>query len=251
MQLLNLLDISTWQVVWIIIAAFFIGFSKTGISGFSMVAVPIIASVFGGKESTGIILPMLLIGDIFAVCYYNRHANWNNIIKPLPWAVFGLLLGCVVGNYINDKQFKILIAISVFICLGILQYTEKKGDKFKVPSGSWFYLLTGIASGFTSMIGNAAGPVFTIYLLAMGFKKNDFLGTNSWFFLIINLMKVPLQVFLWHNISLKTSIFACIMIPAITLGALLGIITIKKLNEKFFRKLSVVMTALAGIKLFF
>ncbi|WP_238918604.1 TSUP family transporter [Clostridium sp. YIM B02555] len=101
------------------------------------------------------------------------------------------------------------------------------------------------------MIGNTAGPVFTMYLLAMGFKKNDFLGTNSCFFLIINLIKVPLQILIWHNISLKTSVVAFSMIPAITLGAVLGIVTIKKLNEKFFRKLSVVMTALAGIKLFF
>lgn len=250
MQIVNLLNLSAWQLMWVIIAAFFTGFSKTGISGFTMLVIPIIATVFGGKESTGILLPMLLIGDFMAVYYYNRHADWKNIRKPLPWAVVGLVLGSLVGSYINDRQFKILIAISVFICLGILLYTERKGDKFKIPGGAWFHIVTGIASGFTSMIGNAAGPVFSIYLLAMGFKKHDFLGTYSWFFLIINLIKVPLQIFFWHNITLKTSILACTMIPAITLGAILGIVTVKKLNEKFFRGIIIVMTALAAIKLF-
>ncbi|GIM30473.1 anion permease [Clostridium polyendosporum] len=250
MQTITLFNLSVWQFIWIIIAAFVVGFSKTGISGFTMLVIPIIANVFGGKESTGVLLPMLLIGDIFAVCYYNRHADWNNIRKPLPWALVGLVLGSFVGNYINDKQFKILIAISVLTCLGILLYTEKKGDKFKVPKGAWFYILTGIASGFTSMIGNAAGPVLSIYLLAMGFKKNEFLGTYSWFFLIINLTKVPLQIFFWNNISLERIILACVMIPAITLGALLGIATIKKFNEKVFRTIIIVMTAIVAIRLF-
>lgn len=250
MQISSLLDLSTWQFTWVIITAFVVGFSKTGISGFTMLVIPIIASVFGGKESTGILLPMLLIGDIFAVCYYNRHTDWNHLKKPLPWAFAGLVIGSIVGNYINDRQFKFLIAISILMCLGILLYTEKKGDTFKIPKGPWFYILTGILSGFTTMIGNAAAPVFSIYLLALGFKKKDFLGTYSWFFLIINLTKVPLQIFFWHNISIQTIILACMMIPAITLGALLGAAVIKKFNEKVFRMIIIIMTAAAAIRLF-
>jgi len=52
-----------------------------------------------------------------------------------------------------------------------------------------------VLSGFASMIGNAAGPIFAIYLLALGFTKNNFIGANSWFFFMINLIKLPLQIF--------------------------------------------------------
>lgn len=250
MNIISLFDLSIWKWILIIVAALFVGFSKTGISGFSMLTIPIMASVFGGRDSTGIVLPMLLVGDVFAVLYYNRHAEWSNIKKLLPWAFIGLILGAIVGNYINDRQFKMLIAIFVLFCLAILIYQDRKGEKFKVPEGVWFYILTGILSGFASMIGNAAGPIFGVYLIAMGFKKNDYMGTAAWFFLIINFTKLPIQIFIWENIQLKTALLAAGMIPAITVGAILGAILIKKLNEKHFRIVIIAMTAIAAIRLF-
>jgi uncharacterized membrane protein YfcA len=248
-EILQAFNLSLWQWVWIIVAAFLIGFGKTGIGAASMPVIPIIAAVFGGKESTGIMLPMLLVGDTFALYYYNRHAEWSNIRKLLPSALAGIILGVIVGNYVSDKQFKILIAISLFACLAALIYTEKKGENLKLPTGAWFYALTGVLSGLTSMIGNAAGPLFSVYLLAMGFKKNDFMGTTAWFFFIINLSKLPLQIFFWHNISFKTVSLTLGMIPAIALGALSGAVVIKKLKEKSFRYIIIVMTAVAAIRL--
>ena len=249
MEIFNIFDLSTWQWVWVIISAFLVGFSKTGISGFMMPVIPIIASVFGGKESTGIILPLLLMGDIFALYYYNRHAKWDDIKKLLPWTILGLIFGVIVGNYINDKQFKMIISASVILCLTTLIYTEKKGENLKVPKNKWFYALAGIITGFTSMIGNAAGPIFSIYLLTMNFKKNDFMGTTAWFFFLINLSKVPLQILFWHNISLKTVFLTASMVPAIAIGALLGMLMIKKINEKGFRYIIMGMTAIAAIRL--
>lgn len=215
-----------------------------------MLVIPILADVFGGKESTGIILPMLIVGDIIAVWYYNRHTEWSDIKRLLLWVVVGLLLGSMVGGFINDAQFKMLIAILVLICLIVLVYTERKGDNLKIPKKLWFYALIGIMVGFTSMIGNAAGAIFTIYLLALDFNKNDFMGTNAWFFLIINLTKVPLQIFVWHNISIKSILLASCMIPAIALGALVGTVIINKLNDKFFRYVVIAITAIAAIRLF-
>lgn len=99
------------------------------------------------------------------------------------------------------------------------------------------------------MIGNAAGPIFSVYLLAKGFKKNDFMGTTAWFFFIINLTKVPLQIFFWHNINVNTIMLTVIMVPAIAVGAIMGVIIIKKLNEKLFHLLILGVTAMAAIKL--
>lgn len=243
-------DLTSLQWIWVVLAAFMVGFSKTGISGLMMLVIPILAAVFGGKASTGIILPMLLVGDVFAVKYYHRHANWHNILRVLPWTLIGLAAGVVTGNYINDAQFKMLIAISVLVCLAILVYSERKGDQIKVPEKAWVHILTGIACGFTSMIGNAAGPIFSIYLLAMGFKKNDFMGTTAWFFLLLNAIKVPMQIFFWHNVTLNSSLLVACMIPAITVGAFLGILVIKRINEKLFRYIIIAMTAVAAFKLF-
>jgi uncharacterized membrane protein YfcA len=202
-SLLQAIDFNTIQWITVIIVAFFVGFSKTGISGVSMMSIPILAYTFGGKDSTGIMLPLLIIGDVFALLYYHRSAEWRNVIKPLPWALVGLAVGSVVGNYISDNFFIILIGIIVLFCLGILIYTELKGKNLLIPNAAWFYITVGVLSGFASMIGNAAGPIFSVYLLALGSKKNNFMGINAWFFFIINQTKVPLQIFVWHNINMN------------------------------------------------
>jgi len=99
------------------------------------------------------------------------------------------------------------------------------------------------------MIGNAAGPIFSIYLLTMNFKKNDFMGTTAWFFFLINFSKMLLRIFFWHNISVKTIILGIAMVPSIAVGALLGMLIIKKLNEKYFRYVIIGMTGIAAVKL--
>ncbi|MDF2590257.1 MAG: hypothetical protein K0S41_4100 [Anaerocolumna sp.] len=247
--LIQTLDLNIIQWITVIIAAFLVGFSKTGIGGVAMLAIPLLAGTFGGRDSTGIMLPMLLIGDLYAIWYYRKSVEWKNVIKPLPWAVVGLVFGVIVGSYISDKTFVILIGAIVLLCLGILIYTEVKSKNIAVPSNVWFYILVGILSGFSSMIGNAAGPIFSVYLLALGFKKNNYMGTNAWFFFIINFTKVPLQVFIWHNIGLKSLSIAAFMIPAVTIGAITGFIILKKINDKYFRYLIIGMTAVAALRL--
>ncbi len=244
-------DFTLAQWIWVAAAALAVGFSKMGLSGVMTIIIPIMASLFGGKESTGILLPILLTGDIFAVAYYRQHAQWHAIKRLLLWAGIGLILGTIVGNYVNDTQFKTILAVSVMVCVGLMIWIETKGSGFSVPDKPWFYALTGIASGFTTMIGNAAGPIMSLYLVAMGYRKNNFIGTYAWFFLIINALKIPLQVFLWHNITLNNAALAAVMIPVVALGALLGALTVKKINEKLFRYLVIVMTAIAAVRLLF
>ena len=245
-----MLDLNWMQLLAVIIAAFLVGFAKTGIGGVMLIAIPILASSFGGRDSTGILLPMLLMGDLFAVWYYRKSVNWKNVLTPLPWAIIGLTLGAVVGNYISDKAFIILIGVIVLISLIVLVYMEKRGTRTNVPNAAWFYILVGILCGFSSMIGNAAGPIFSVYLLALGFKKNNFMGTNAWFFFIINSLKMPLQIFVWHNIGWRSISIAGLMLPVLIIGAVLGFIVLKKINDKWFRYLVIGMTALSALRLF-
>lgn len=247
--LVRILDLTLLQFVIVIITALLVGFGKTGIGGVIMLVIPILAIAFGGKDSTGILLPLLLVGDIFAIWYYRSNINWIKAVKPLPWALIGLGIGVFTGNLISDRTFMVLIGIIVLFCLGLLLYTEKMGKNFAVPHEIWFYALVGILSGFSSMIGNAAGPIFSIYLLALGFKKNDFMGTNALFFFIINFIKMPLQIFVWHNIGVQSITITALMLPVITIGAVLGFLILKKINEKYFRYLIIAMTAIAAFRI--
>lgn len=244
------LGLTGWQLVAIAAAAILVGMGKAGISAITLLAIPVLAQPFGSKASTGLILCLFLVGDVFAVNAYRRHVRWDEIRKMLPAALIGLLIGIFVGNMVNDRQFKYLIASIILLCLVFLLYQERKGSQIRVPHSMWFVILIGVLSGFATMIGNAAGPIFAVYLLAIGLDKQNYLGTTAWFFLVINLIKLPLQIFAWHNITGYTALLALGALPAIYLGIRLGLWVIRSLNEKHFRYLILAMTALACIRLF-
>ncbi|MGA2142698.1 MAG: sulfite exporter TauE/SafE family protein, partial [Brevinematales bacterium] len=227
------LDLLQWFVSGI--CAFLIGLSKTSFNGVSTPVIPVMAELFGGKASSGILLPLLIFGDLIAVNNYSRHAEWPYILRLLPWASGGIIIGVIVGNSVNDSQFKMIIAIIVLTGLGIMIWQERLGNGAPVPRQWWFSAVLGLAGGFSTMIGNAAGPVMGIYLLAMQLPKYAFIGTGAWFFMIINLTKVPFQVIFWKGITGETLLYDLLMAPAVISGAFIGIRIIRIIPEKPFR----------------
>lgn len=249
MELLSSLHISSVEWSIIIICGMLIGMSKVGVPGVSMIVVPVMAFIFGAKQSTGVLLPILIMADVFGVAYYRRHANWTHLTKVIPWAVIGLLIALWVGEIVNDKQFKNLIAILVFFSIGLMIWQDKrKGTQF-FPDKWWFAAIMGVLGGFATMIGNVAGPVFAIYLLAMHLPKNSFIGTGAWFFMIINLSKFPLQLFVWNNLSIQTLSIDLITLPAIAAGAFLGFKVVTIIPEKIYRGFVIVITVISAFLL--
>jgi hypothetical protein len=188
-------SLSTGYLILFFACALIIGMSKAGLSGLGLSMVPMMALIFGAKESTGVILPMLIAADIMAVIYYKQHAVWKHILRVLPWAAGGIIIALIVGNNINKNQFRLLLLTIVWIMLILMlinDFRRKKGDE--IPENHLFASLMGTAGGFSTMIGNAAGPVFTLYFLAMKLPKKEFIGTSAWLFFILNTGKLPLQV---------------------------------------------------------
>ncbi len=243
------LDQSQWY--WVIFCAVLVGMAKTGVMGAGMLIVPILATIFGGKSSAGILLPMLCMADVFAVSYYHRHAEWKYIIKLLPSTVVGVIIGLFVGNIVNDDQFKLIMAVVIFVGLIIMIWRESKKNQIAIPNNWWFASFAGLLGGFSTMIGNAAGPVMAIYLLSMMLPKNSFIGTGAWFFLIINLFKIPFHVVVWETIDINTITLNLAMLPAIMIGAYIGVKIVKYIPEKPYRIFIIGTTALAALKLFF
>ena len=247
---LNIYPLTAWEWCAIIFCGLCIGLSKTGINGLGMLYVPILALIFGAKPSTGILLPMLCFADLFAVTYYRRNAAWKYIVRLLPWALAGFGLALFTDHLIPDKHFKLLIGACILAGLGVMLWNEYRGKNAAVPSAWWFATLFGIAGGFSTMIGNAAGPIMSVFLLSVRLPKKSFVGTAAWFFMIINFLKLPLQYFVWHNISGETLLFDCTMIPVIAIGAWIGILFVKKISEKNYRIVVYVLTLLSTLLLF-
>jgi uncharacterized membrane protein YfcA len=237
---------TTADLLIFLLVAVFVGMSKTGVHGTGMVAVPLLASVFGGQLSSGIMLPMLCLADVMGVWYYHRHASWQHLKKLFPWAVVGTVLGTIVGGMIDDNIFRMIMAVIIVGSVVIMLWLER-GHKEDIPDYKWFAALTGTAGGFTSMVGNLAGSVMAVYFLSMRLPKNAFIGTTAWFFMVMNWFKVPFHVFAWHTITWNTFLLNLSALPLIAVGALIGIVIVKNIPEKLYRWFIIGMTLVAAI----
>ncbi|GHV85138.1 anion permease [Spirochaetia bacterium] len=249
--------LAPWQWAAAAISCVCFGISKTGLNGISIAAVPLFALVFGGKESTGVVLPLICFADLFAVIYYRRHAEWKYIWRLIPWALAGFALALGADHFISSNRgFKILIGICIAAGFVVMIWNEGRNRRqagsggAKPPSGWWFSAVFGIMGGFSTMIGNAAGPIMSVFLLSVRLPKESFVGTAAWFFLIVNYLKIPLQTLVWHNISIKTLLFDVTMIPCLLLGVWLGILFVKKVTEKQYRIAVYALTIISAGLLF-
>jgi uncharacterized membrane protein YfcA len=253
-------DFQPWEIIAVICSALFIGMSKAGLNGMNTFMVPIIALVFGAKESTGIVLPMLCFADLLAVIWYRRKAEWKHIFRLLPWSLGGLVLALLVDTVIPARGFRFLIGVCIFAGLGVMFWNDfyrLRGsgqtlgvENAAVPSGWWFSALFGLMGGFSTMIGNAAGPIMSVFLLSMRLPKESFAGTAAWYYLIINYIKLPLQVFIWSNVTPRGILFNLCVFPVIIIGIILGILVVKKVSEKIYRIMIYIMTIISALLLF-
>ena len=97
------------------------------------------------------------------------------------------------------------------------------------------------------MIGNLAGPIMGLYLLSMRLPKNEYIGTAAWFFLIINVFKVPFHIYSWESIDSDSFMLNLISLPFIALGAASGFYIVKRIADKHYRWFVIGMTAVAAV----
>lgn len=241
-----LTNLTVESIAIVTCVALLLGMAKTGVHGAGMLSVPLLAIAFGGKVSSGMMLPMLLVADVFGVWYYHRHASFKHLKILFPWAAVGIIAGSVAGNFISEEVFRIIMATTIFGSLGVMIWLEM-GGREKIPDNMILGIGAGFLGGFTSMIGNLAGTVMAVYFLSMRLPKNNFIGTAAWFFLVINWFKVPFHVWAWHTINKDSWLMALVLLPIILGGAFLGILLVKKMNDRTYRWFIVGMTFIAAV----
>ena len=238
---------------WVVIAssAVVVGMSKTGLPGLGILPVPMMALAFSSRESTGLLLGVLILADLFAVTYHRRNARWRHVLRLLPAALAGIVAGYLGLGYVNDQQLKPIIGGIVLVMLGLNYWrTRAGGEEAPIPSQWWFAAILGFAAGVTTMMANAAGPVMIIYLLAMRLPKIEFVGTSAWFFFAVNWLKVPFSAHL-NLVTAESVKLNLMMLPFIALGALLGVLLLKRIPQKAFTIVVQILAAAAAVRLLF
>ena len=238
------------QILLTICAALIIGGTKAGLKGMGIIAVALLAIAFDAKQSSGMMVPLLLVGDVFAVWYYNKHVKWKYLKKFLPALLVGIGLGAWFGSGLSEYAFRKWLSGIILISVLIMFWREFKTLKV-FPEGWLFEGSTGIAAGFTTMIGNAAGAFSNLFFLSTGLPKNEIIGTSGWLFLIVNLVKLPIHIFVWNTLDWETSKNVAMFVPAIFVGFFLGFRLVALINETYYRYFLLVATAIGGLLLLF
>ena len=238
------------QMAALIIGAVLIGINKTAIPGLGVLPVVMLAMTFETQMSTGLQLGMLAMADIIAVAYYRRHADWKIVLRLLPWALVGLVIGSLLLNFVippGGNVMRRVIGIIV-LALMVISFIHKRLKPDQIPSGKGFAAFFGILMGSTTQLANAAGPVSSIYLLAMKLPKDKYLGCCAWFFLILNWIKLPIFIaegrITWQSFQLDL-----LMIPFLIIGGVLGIVLLRKLPQKIFETVIQILVVVAAVRL--
>ncbi len=230
-------------------AACLVGFSKTGVPGAAIPAVALMAEAFHDQTnlSVGTLLPILLFGDLFAILYYRRHTQWSRLFELAPYVAVGMLPGYLVLWKVQPESLRVLIGMTILVLL--LLYLGKQHFGWQqLPDRWWFTAAAGILAGFGTAMGNAAGPVMSIYLVSKGLDKHEFLGTSAWFFFLVNLSKLPFFAGI-GVITRETLTFDCIVGPVLVVGVLFGAYVAKRLPQAVFNTLVVGLSGFAALKL--
>jgi hypothetical protein len=233
-----------------VVSAFCVGFAKSGFSGAALVNVLVMAELFGPRESTGVVLPMLICGDIMSVIAFHQHAKWPIVWRLLPPMAIGIIAGYFLMRKLTDSHVFGPIIGWIVLLMVVLQAVRRWYPKMfeKAPHTRGFAWSMGLSAGVTTMLANGAGPITTLYFLATETPKFVLVGTGAWLFLILNSFKVPFswQLGLIHGSSL---LFNLVLVPSIVLGTFVGRWLIHRVPQDLFEGLLLLFAAVAALRM--
>jgi uncharacterized protein len=236
---------TTVSLVLACASALLVGLSKTGLPGVSILAIVLMTDAYpsDARQSVGDILPVLLVGDVFAVVWFRRHADWGRLLRLMPWVLAGMIPGYFVLRYFEGNGLRPIIGVLVIGML-LVEIGRQWFGWEHLPHRWWFAAVTGFMAGFTTFVANAAMPVMSIYLVSQDFDKQKFIGTAAWFFLILNVCKVP------PYCAMKILTPSMLPLAPLTIvGALLGVYVLSRIPQRFFDALALALAGIAAIRL--
>lgn len=240
-----------WVYALALLAAFCIGLSKAGFSGISMVAVVLLAEIYGAKASVGLTLPLLIVADLMAYPAFRKYGSWGPVWKLLGPTLIGLGIGWWMLDRISDTDSRRVIG-SCVLAMVALQLLRVWRPQFfaRLAESHGFGLGAGATGGFATMLANAAGPVIQLYLVSRKIPKMELIGIGARFFLLINLLKVPLNASL-ALITPESLLDNARLFPGVVVGIFSGKWLIQRVPQVVFEWMIVVFSIIAGLRLLF
>ena len=209
------------------------GIAKSGLGGsIALISIPLMTISMPLTTALGIILPILIFSDFIATYKYRKEFDIETLKLIVPFAAIGIFIGSLTFSYFSEELLKFIIGLMGFLFAGHYFFFKKNKEAKSVKN----FLKGGICStvaGFTSFSVHAGGTPTSIYLLPLRMKKEIYVGTRIIFFTFVNLIKLPLYIYL-SMMNFETFKQSLVLFPVALIGILIGYQILKIIEEKLF-----------------
>jgi uncharacterized protein len=225
-----------------------IGFAKGGFGGLGALLTPILALVLPVASAVGVLLPMLMVGDLFAVSMYWKEWDLDLVKRMLPAGIVGALVGTFLLSSISTNGLRIILGIFVLVVVAY-RFLGDRIEGMRYEPRPWHAPAAGLLSGIASGMFNSGGPAFTSYLLLQKIKARPFIATSAIYFALLNLIKVP--GFLYTGVLDLPLLFSLWWVsPFIPLGIWIARRTLTRVSPAAFEWIIVVLLIFSSLWLF-
>lgn len=225
--------------------ALMIGIAKTGAPGLAALTVPLMVFTVGdSRYSAAWTAPLLIVGDIFAVWYWRRHAEARELLSLVPWVAAGMLLGGLALR-MDDAILRRVLAVIVLTMVALTYLQRRRPAAIQHGPASIY----GVVAGFATTIANAAGPVMVNYFLLKRMPKERLVATGAWFFLAVNVGKLP--IYAVNGLLSRASIsYDALMAPLVVVGAVAGFGLLRRMSQSVFEIVTLGLATVSALFLF-
>ena len=235
----------TWGVL--ITGALLVGIAKTALPGLATFVAAMFAAVLPARESTAVLLVLLMTGDLVAIWVYRRDADFRTLLRLAPPVIVGLVLGATFLAWADNTTMRRTIGVILLALTALTLWSMRRGLD-DAAQGVPARISYGALGGFTTMAANAGGPVMTLYFLAARFDMIRFLGTQAWFFFLINVAKLPFSLGL-GLLGGEMLVPLLVLAPIVLLGTWLGRVVIRRIDETWFTRAIIALTIVSSLYL--
>lgn len=233
------------------LAALLIGLGKGGLGGMvGALVTALVALVLPPGQVIGLILPLLIVGDLFAVMAHWRQWDRALILQLVPAAIFGVLLATYFLYQLSGEGLRLTLGIIVlvFVLLKLSEGWVLKQLQYRPKR--WHGWLTGIVSGITSTLAHGGGPPVSIFLVLQSLRPETFAATAAFFFFVLNWVKVPSY---WAAGLFDWGLLRSVLwtLPLVPMGVWMGKWGVKRIGRTYFEKVILLLLGISGVLLLF
>jgi uncharacterized membrane protein YfcA len=231
-----------------------VGLAKGGFAGIGILALPLLALVAPPVQAAAIMLPILMVQDVFSVWAFRRTWDRTILLVMLPGAAAGIALGYGLAAFVKPAMVELTVGVIAIAFSAYRLWADRRGPVELKTAGlpAWIDrtlgFCAGVLAGFTSQISHAGGPPFQIYVMPKRLARDIFIGTSSIFFAVVNWMKVPAYLALgqFTHESLLTS---AVLLPLAIASTWAGVWLVRRVSGEKFYTVIYALLIVVGAKL--